>query len=195
MRLIRVDAAINSGNSGGGLYDLYGRLVGVVNSKIASSSYDNVGYAIPVNVAVSIANQVIIQCEGLTPASTNTRVKTLKTENIGFVVENGVSKSTLITNSNGKKEWFVSYNVLVKNISEESVAYSSGLRNDDIITEVSFGGNTYQASLYFNLDYELKDLLLNVKLDDSKITFKVLRGGESQIIDINLSSENFLEIC
>lgn len=195
MRLIRVDAAINSGNSGGGLYDLYGRLVGVVNSKIASSSYDNVGYAIPVNVAVSIAEQVISQCEGLAPSSTNTRVKTLKTENIGFVVENGVSKSTLITNSNGKKEWFVSYNVLVKNISETSVAYSSGLRNDDVITEVSFNGNTYQASLYFNLDYELKDLLLNVNLDASKIIFKVLRGGESQTIDINLSSENFLEIC
>lgn len=194
MRLMRVDAAINSGNSGGGLYDLYGRLVGVVNSKIASSNYDNVGYAIPVNVAVSVANQVISQCEGVSPASQNTRIKTLKTENIGFSVENGVSKSTLITNSNGKKEWFVSYNILVKNINETSIAFEAGLRNNDIITEVSFDGNNYISSVYFNLDYELRDLLLNVNLTTPKITFKVSRGGEAQTIDVLLSTENFVEI-
>ncbi len=195
MRLIRVDAAINSGNSGGGLYDLYGRLVGVVNSKIASSSYDNVGYAIPVNVAVGIAEQVISQCEGENPVSQNTRVKTLKTENIGFSIENGASKSTLITNSNGNKEWLVSYNVLVKNISETSSAFLAGLRNDDIITEISFGGNTYASNVYFNLDYELKDLLLNVDLSETTITFKVSRGGSEQIFNVTLSSDDFVEIC
>ena len=86
MRLIRVDAAINSGNSGGGLYDLYGRLVGIVNSKIASSSYDNVGYAIPINIAVGIADQVIKQCEGINPSSTNTRIKRLESQGLGFDV-------------------------------------------------------------------------------------------------------------
>lgn len=195
MRLIRVDAAINSGNSGGGLYDLYGRLVGVVNSKIASSSYDNVGYAIPVNIAISVAEQVISQCEGTVPVSQNTRVKTLKTENLGFEVENGVSKSQLITNSNGQKEWFVSYNVLVKNINESSVAYIAGLRNDDIISEVSFDGNNYTSTVYFNLDYELRDLLLNVDLTTSKVTFKIMRGNSEQTIEVNLSIENFVEIC
>jgi len=195
MRLIRVDAAINSGNSGGGLYDLYGKLVGIVNSKIASSSYDNVGYAIPVNVAVGIADQVIKQCEGDNPSSTNTRIKRLESQGLGFDVENGLSKSKLITNSNGEKEWQVSYNVLTKNIDETSVAYLGGLRNDDVITEISFDGNTYSAEQFFNTDHELRDLLLKVNLTTNKITFKVSRAGGEQTIDVLFATGNFITIC
>ena len=195
MRLIRVDAAINSGNSGGGLYDLYGNLVGIVNSKIVSSSYDNVGYAIPINIAIGIADQVINQCEGIAPASLNTRIKRLETTSLGFDVEKGTSKSTLVTNSTGQKEWCVSYNLLVKNVNSASVAHLSGLQNDDIITEISFDGATYGASEYFNLDYEFRDLLLKVNLSTPSITLKVLRLGEEQTIVINLSSSDFVEIC
>ena len=107
MRLIRVDAAINSGNSGGGLYDLYGNLIGIVNAKRVSSSIDNVGYAIPINIASAIADQVIDQCDGDNKASANTRIKVLQTESLGFEVVNGASKSELITNSKEQKEWLV----------------------------------------------------------------------------------------
>ena len=195
MRLIRVDAAINSGNSGGGLYDLYGNLVGIVNSKMASSSIDNVGYAIPVNVATSIADQVISQCDGATKTSTNTRIKTLKLDNLGFNIQNGASKSKVVTNSVSQKEWRVSYNVLVKNLSASSVAYAGGLRNGDIIKEVSFAGNTYSAENYFNLSYELNDLLLNVNLSCEQISFKVVRMGAEETVTISLNSSCFAEIC
>jgi S1-C subfamily serine protease len=194
MRLIRVDAAINSGNSGGGLYDLYGKLVGIVNSKMASSSYDNVGYAIPVNVAVGIADQVIKQCEGINPSSTNTRIKRLESQGLGFDVENGSSKSKLITNSNGEKEWQVSYNLLVKNLETDSVGHLAGLQNDDIILEVSFDGNTYGAEQFFNTDYEFRDLLLKVNLTTNKIIFKVSRGGEVQTIEVLFATGNFITI-
>lgn len=194
MRLIRVDAAINSGNSGGGLYDLYGKLVGIVNSKMASSSYDNVGYAIPVNVAVGIADQVIKQCEGINPSSTNTRIKRLESQGLGFDVENGSSKSKLVTNSNGEKEWQVLYNLLVKNLETDSVGHLAGLRNDDIILEVSFDGNTYGAEQFFNTDYEFRDLLLKVNLTTNKIIFKVSRGGEIQTIEVLFATGNFITI-
>lgn len=194
MRLIRVDAAINSGNSGGGLYDLYGKLVGIVNSKIASSSYDNVGYAIPINIAVGVADQVIKQCEGDSPSSTNTRIKRLETSGLGFDVENGSSKSKLITNSNGEKEWQVSYNLLVKNLETDSVGHLAGLQNDDIILEVSFDGNTYGAEQFFNTDYEFRDLLLKVNLTTNKIIFKVSRGGEIQTIEVLFATGNFITI-
>ena len=59
MRLIRVSAAINAGNSGGGLYDISGKLVGIVNGKIVSTEYDNVGFAIPVNIAARLADKII----------------------------------------------------------------------------------------------------------------------------------------
>ena len=73
---------------------------------------------------------------------------------------------------------------LIKNIDETSVAYLGGLRNDDVITEISFDGNTYSAEQFFNTDYELRDLLLKVNLTTNKITFKVSRVGGEQTIDV-----------
>ncbi len=46
-RVIRTDAAINGGNSGGGLYNGNGKLVGIINSKSVSTDIDNMGYALP----------------------------------------------------------------------------------------------------------------------------------------------------
>ena len=58
-RVVRVDAAINSGNSGGGLYDAQGNLIGITNAKISSSTVENIGFAIPTTVAVAVAQNVI----------------------------------------------------------------------------------------------------------------------------------------
>lgn len=196
MRLIRVSAAINSGNSGGGLYDLYGNLIGIVNSKIASSSYDNVGYAIPINVAAGIADQIIYQCDGSAKSSTNTRIKTLTTENLGFTIKNGVSNSSASTDANGHKVWNVSYNVLVESVQDESIAKTNGLQVGDIITKVSFAEAEYVAGIGFDLNYELKDLLLHVKLNCSQITFTISRDGSEQEITFNLTEDGcFKEIC
>ncbi len=195
MRLIRVDAAINSGNSGGGLYDLYGNLIGIVNSKMASSNIDNVGYAIPINVAAAIANQVINQCDGSSKSSLNTRVKVLKPSNLGFEIENGESKSSLETDSHGNPIWKVSSNIIVSKLQDFGLAQECGLELGDIVTELSFGGNTYAASEYFNQDYELNDLLLTVNIFDTVLTIKVLRAGNQETISINLTSDSFVEIC
>lgn len=198
MRLMRVSAAINSGNSGGGLYDLYGNLVGIVNSKIASSSYDNIGYVIPINTAVSIVEQVISQCDGLTPASTNTRISVLTEDSLGFNAENGTSKSKVVLDSNGNKEWLVSYNVVAKNVDTTGVAYQSGLRDDDIIKSITFGGETYVAETYFLMNYDFERILKDVSLEEDEIVLKVSRvvSGTLQEVDvtINLTSSMFVEV-
>lgn len=64
LRVIRTDAAVNPGNSGGGLFNDKGEIVGIVNAKSASDSIDNIGYAIPSNVAKSIADNIIYYCDG-----------------------------------------------------------------------------------------------------------------------------------
>lgn len=195
MRLIRVDAAINSGNSGGGLYDLCGNLVGIVNSKMASSNIDNVGYAIPINIAAAIADQVILQCDGTTKTSYNTRVKVVTTKKLGFSIENGEAKSSLVSDSHKNPIWKVSNNVLVGAVENASLAYDCGLQTGDIVTEISFGGKTYVASEYFNQDYELNDLLLTVLPSETVIKLKVLRGDNTENISLNLNSDSFIEIC
>ena len=64
MRLMQTDCAINSGNSGGALFNMYGEVIGITNAKYSSSSaseasIDNIGFAIPINKARSIAESII----------------------------------------------------------------------------------------------------------------------------------------
>ena len=63
-RLFRIDTAVNSGNSGGGLFNDNGELIGIVNAKSASSSIENVGYAIPSNVVKFVSDNIIHHCDG-----------------------------------------------------------------------------------------------------------------------------------
>ena len=54
INMLQTDAAINSGNSGGPLFDMYGNVVGITTAKYASSSIEGLGFAIPVNDAMYI---------------------------------------------------------------------------------------------------------------------------------------------
>lgn len=58
MTLLQVDAAINPGNSGGPLLNASGQVVGITSSKIADSSVDSVGFAIPISDALPILNEL-----------------------------------------------------------------------------------------------------------------------------------------
>ena len=64
MDLLQTDCAINSGNSGGALFNLYGEVVGITNAKYSTSSsssasIDNIGFAIPINSVKSIVESII----------------------------------------------------------------------------------------------------------------------------------------
>lgn len=59
MSLIQTDAAINSGNSGGGLFNLQGDLIGIVNAKYASSGVEGLAFAIPIDVAYDVQKDLI----------------------------------------------------------------------------------------------------------------------------------------
>ena len=59
MTLIQTDAAINPGNSGGGMFNMSGKLVGIVNAKSAGSSIEGLGFAIPVNKVLSVSEQLM----------------------------------------------------------------------------------------------------------------------------------------
>ena len=64
MNLLQTDCAINSGNSGGALFNLYGEVIGITNAKYSSSSaseasIDNIGFAIPINTVWDIVKSII----------------------------------------------------------------------------------------------------------------------------------------
>jgi len=59
MTLLQTNAAVNPGNSGGGLFNLAGELVGIVNAKSSGSGIEGLGFAIPSNMASQVVEQLI----------------------------------------------------------------------------------------------------------------------------------------
>lgn len=58
MTLLQTTAAINPGNSGGGLFDDRGALIGIVNAKFADTGIEGLGFAIPINVAAPVIDEL-----------------------------------------------------------------------------------------------------------------------------------------
>ncbi|MBR5021982.1 MAG: trypsin-like peptidase domain-containing protein [Oscillospiraceae bacterium] len=120
MQLLQTDCAINSGNSGGALFNLYGEVVGITNAKYSSSSsssasIDNIGFAIPINKARSIAESIIEK---------------------GYVSKPyvGVSVATV---SEETQMYGLPQGASVQQIVENSPAAEAGLQINDIITHVN----------------------------------------------------------
>ena len=59
MSLLQTTAAVNPGNSGGGLFNAYGELIGVVNAKSSGSDIEGIGFAIPANTVKTIVEAII----------------------------------------------------------------------------------------------------------------------------------------
>lgn len=59
MVLLQTNAAINPGNSGGGLFNMAGQLIGVVNAKISQTGIEGLGFAIPIDVAYTVIDDLV----------------------------------------------------------------------------------------------------------------------------------------
>ncbi len=59
MKCIQVDAAINPGNSGGALLNMWGQVIGITSSKLSSTKYDGIGFAISINAARPIIEELV----------------------------------------------------------------------------------------------------------------------------------------
>ncbi|MBR2929965.1 MAG: trypsin-like peptidase domain-containing protein [Clostridia bacterium] len=171
LRLLRIDTAVNSGNSGGGLFNDRGELIGIVNAKITSSSIDNIAYAIPSGVVSGVAENIIRYC-----ASTE--------------LENPYKYSLGITMNNS--ELYTEYDeetgkihkrevVKVDSIEAGSLA-SSLFEKGDVISAITVDGERYEIHRM----YQVVDCMLSV-FEDSELSFDILRGGEKMTISVDIS--------
>ena len=162
MRVMRTDTPVNSGNSGGGLFDSTGKLIGVVNAKILSSDVENIGYAIPSNVARAIADNIIHYCYG----------KSCKT------VMRGMLGVTIVADS-----LYTSYDPetgILERIEKIKVyEVSSGglgesiLKANDIIKSITVGTRTVTVTR----QHHVIDAMLDVRVGDT-VSMTIERNGE-----------------
>jgi len=119
MNLIQTDCAINSGNSGGALFNLYGEVVGITNAKYSSSSsgasIDNIGFAIPMNEVRNIIESIIEK---------------------GYIAKPYIGVSVQDVSAEAQS-FGLPQGAAVVSVSEESPAESAGLQVRDIITHVN----------------------------------------------------------
>lgn len=137
MRVLQIDASINPGNSGGPLLNANGEVIGICSMKLVDSDIEGMGFAIPIEYAMSHAN-------------TLENGEKIKWPLLGISMTNVTETATLAMN-NIKIDEEIKEGVVIVGITENTGAEKAGLKVGDIITKIN--GNKIKDSAY--LRYEL----------------------------------------
>ena len=117
INMFQIDAAVNSGNSGGPVYNAKGEVIGIVTAKYSDTGVEGLGFAIPINDAAKIANDLITK---------------------GYVTGKaylGVSVDTSY-NSMYSQYYGLPLGAFIQSVEPGSCAEAAGIQAGDIITQV-----------------------------------------------------------
>lgn len=165
MNMIQTDTAINNGNSGGPLFDMYGQVIGITSAKLSGSSsseatIEGLGFAIPINDIKDMVTDIM--------------------EN-GYVTGKpymGVTVSTVPESIS--QRYGMSQGALVESVDEDSCAAKAGLQKGDIITAID--GKTVISSA------ELVEAKKTYKAGDT-VTLEVERNGEKLELSLTFDED------
>ncbi len=163
MTLIQTDAAINPGNSGGPLINEHGQVIGINTVKISASDYEGLGFAIPINEAMIIIDELVAN---------------------GHVTGRpaiGISGSEITQAASSY--YNLPQGVMIATVDERADAYNKGLMYGDIIVGINGTEITTMS--------EINDIKENFKAGDT-ITLNIYRSGQNLDIDIVLMDEQAL---
>lgn len=160
MTLIQTDASINPGNSGGPLVNEFGQVIGINTVKVGISYYEGLGFAIPMNTAKPIIDELISR---------------------GYVKGRpsiGISGTTL---SNRDSMFYgLPAGLLIDYVHPYSDAFKKGIRRGDIITKMN--GTALSSTA------EIKKIRDNFTAGD-KVTLTIYRNSQEVDIEVILMDE------
>lgn len=160
INMFQIDAAVNAGNSGGPLYNSKGEVIGIVSAKYASTGIEGLGFAIPINDAMNIVNQLI----------TN-----------GHVVGKASMGITVRTVTSAAAEYYnLAVGAYVLSVQPGSCAEKAGFKVGDIITKL---GDTAVTSAD-----TLKTAKKNFKAGDTT-TVVISREGKELSLSITFDEQ------
>ena len=162
MNLLQTDCAINSGNSGGALFNLYGEVIGVTNAKYSSSSsseasIDNIGFAIPINSIMGIVESIIEK---------------------GYISKPYIGISVLDV-STETQQYGIPAGAAIQSVAENSPAAQAGLQRGDVITAVD------------GIDVNSSELVSYIGQAEigQQMVFRIYRQGDTLEITVNIGEQ------
>ncbi len=173
-RVIRVDTPVNPGNSGGGLYNESGELIGIVNAKIIDSTVENIAYAIPSKVATYVADNIIDHCYG-------TSCESVQRGMLGVTVQ---TIESYMRTEPSTGHVYLCETVKVIEVSGNSLVKGQ-IFPGDILMSVSIGGQTLEITR----QYHIVDAMLLARNGD-EITVGVIRDGEEVSVKVTMTAEH-----
>ena len=165
MSLIQTDCAINSGNSGGALFNTRGEVIGITNAKYSSSGMsseaeiDNIGFAIPINSVKRIVTSII--------------------EN-GYVLKPYIGVSVSPLSDETANIIGIKAGAVVQDVTADAPADKAGIKTHDVIVKV---GDTD-----INDSNDLVQVISKANPGDV-LTFYIYRQGEEITLDVEIGSK------
>lgn len=161
MTLLQTNAAINEGNSGGPLFNMYGQVVGITNMKMmgtsAYSAIEGIGFAIPTSTIQEVVNQLLRNGRVTGRAAIGVT--------IGPIPEDAAAAYSLPDG------------LYVVSVAEGSDAAAKGLAEGDVITAIDGQGVTTTA--------QVGEIIAGLEVGDT-ITMTVYRNGETFDVEVAL---------
>ncbi len=156
MRLLQIDASINSGNSGGPLANANGEVIGITNSKLSSSygsaSIENMGFAIPIEDALNVAGQLRSNGKVTRPFLGVSMTTVAQAYRAGIDLDSSITSGAVIVE-----------------VQKDSASDKAGLKKGDVITK--FGDyeiKDYQYLKYYLYRYNVGDEIAVTYIRDGK---------------------------
>ena len=169
MRVMRVDTAVNGGNSGGGLFDESGNLIGIVNAKISDYTIENIAYAIPANVARHLTESILSNADGSATRCILGVVPTVSASKAVYDTETG--KISILET------------VSVSSVNSDSFAEGK-LVVGDVIRSMTIDGQTIQIQRKFQVIENMFAARVG-----STVVFEIVRDGQTMNVTFEITED------
>lgn len=176
---IRTDAPINHGNSGGGLFNSAGQVVGITNARSESEGVVAFGYAIPINFVLSVVHNLFDNGGTLVYARSG--------------LELGVEDSLSVFNESTGKI-YIEEKVVVSSVLASGVAYGVGMKEKDTVLSAKLVSASGGRTVAITRKHKLLALFFEVRQGDT-LVLTISRAGERKEISLGfLSAANFTTV-
>ncbi|MDG5472379.1 S1C family serine protease [Jeotgalibacillus sp. ET6] len=166
--VIQTDAAINPGNSGGALVNIQGQVIGINSMKIAQSSVEGIGLAIPIEMAVPVIEDLETSGEVQRPTMGVTLIDLANVPSVYQQDELNLPEE-------------VKTGVVIERVIPNSAASEAGMQDRDVIVEMD--GEKITNTI------ELRQHLYTEKSVGDEMQVKVYRDGEMQDLTLTLTDD------